>query len=188
MGDQVLARTALVDNIWNVVAYCLRVDPESDEAQKRIRESWPIDSQSGSQPGWDRLQDVCFIRIAEDTATQYGTLLDISHQYDPEEDRQTEIVSYTRVYTVFLVFYGPKSFDEAEAVRIGLFREEARRMLRKVGLFPVPGVKRAIRVPELFDGGWWDRSDLTFTMYEHVRREYDEEFIERASFEIPSTP
>lgn len=185
MGDQIHLRSELEDNMWRVVAHCLRIDPEAPASQLRIRISWPVDSESGSQPDWKRTEDVCFIRITEDTSDQYGTLLDISHRYNSEENSQTEIVSYTRVHTVFLLFYGPKAFDDADSVRIGMFREEARRMMRKAGLFPVPGVKRPVRIPELFNGAWWDRSDLTFTLYEDVRREYPEEIIEQASIEIP---
>lgn len=188
MSDQVQTRTDLEDNVWNVVAHCLKIDPEAPASQSRIRISWPVDSESGGQPDWKRSEDVCFIRIVDDSSDQYGTLLDISHRYNSEEDSQTEVVDYTRVHTVFLVFYGPRSYDDAESVRIALFRETARRMLRTNGLYPVSGVKRATRIPELFNGAWWDRADLKFTMYENVRREYEEEFIEQASFEIPFTP
>ena len=101
-------------------------------------------------------------------------------------DRQREIVCYTRVHVCYLIFYGPHAFDHADSVRIGLFRGAVRAALKDKNLYPVPGVGAPVRAPELFNSEWWERADLTVTLYEYVRREYDEAHYETVEVKAPT--
>lgn len=188
MGDQVLTREELENVIWEALANCMGINPDSPQSQSRIRMSWPIMSESGSQPDWDRMDNVCFARLTENTAEQYGTLHDIAYAYEASLDIQNEVIGYTRVHSLHLLFYGPHSFDDADQVRVGIFREEPRRILRRKHLYPVAGPQRASRIPELYSGAWWDRSDLMLTIYEHVIREFGSDYYKEAPISIKHSP
>ena len=180
MAEVILSREQLENAARSAVVACLGLDPASTAAQKAVRVSWPVAGKPGSSPGWTRDEDVCFLRLTESTSDPYGNLQDITHAYDSAEDRQREIVCYTRVHVCYLIFYGPHAFDHADSVRIGLFRSAVRAALRDKNLYPVPGVGAPVRAPELVNSEWWERADLTVTLYEYVRREYDEDYYDAA--------
>ena len=187
MAEQIHTRESLENVVWMAVAACLNLDPDAAETQKRIRISWPVDSPGGSNPGWRADEDVCFIRLTEDTMDQFGRLRDSLWQYNEQEDNLTESIRFTRVHTLYLIFYGPHSFDNAERVRVWMFREGVRRILRINHLYPVPHNQRPMRVPELDGGVWWDRSDIAITLYEAVGLEYKWDYFEEAQPQLPNS-
>lgn len=179
-SEHINGRESLENTIWLAVAACLDLDPDAPETHERIRISWPVDSTGGSNPGWRRDDNVCFIRLAEDTSDPFGRLRDVGWEYDQERDDVTETVEYTRVHTLYLIFYGPRSFDDAERARVMLFREGPRRILRARRLYPMPHNRRVTRAPELDEGVWWDRSDVEITIYEGVRLESKLDYFNEA--------
>lgn len=186
LAEAYLRMEEVEDAIRKALLMFLKIPEDDPLADTRIRMSWPTYSESGSQPDWKRNEDVCFIRLTMDDSDPFGTLLEVSHEYDPETDTQKEIVEYSNRYRVFLIFYGPSSFKDADQFRITMFRDEIRAMFETLGLFPISGVQRPRRVPELVDGQWWERWDLTFSIYSGVRLEYDEDFFEEVQFPQPS--
>ncbi|GHU70625.1 hypothetical protein FACS1894184_16330 [Clostridia bacterium] len=187
MADQIHTRESLENVFWLAVAACLNLDPDAQETQSRIRISWPVESENGSNPGWGRDEDICFMRITEDITDQFGRLRDAFWEHDAETDVMTEYIKFTRVHTLHLIFYGPHSFDDAERVRVWMFREGVRRILRTNRLFPIPHNQRPMRVPELEGGVWWDRSDIQLTINECVCLEYNWDYINEARATIPAS-
>lgn len=117
-----------------------------------VRKSWP---QSGS-PDWKIIDDVIFMQLAE-TDDEIATPLD----YDFTADGDDLILKQgtTRVFNLRLNAYGPKSYENLLRIRIEMLR--GRKNLRKQQIYPVPKRTPVIRAPELFQGRWWERADMT---------------------------
>lgn len=113
--------------------------------------------QTQSQPAWEVSQNVVLLNVQQ-----------VDNAYDKQLDRSfinasvnsTETIFYTRVMAVDWNFYGPNSFQLADAVRIGILSESIRNTLYLNQVFPIPGIDSPIRVPYLFNGQWYERQDL----------------------------
>ncbi len=186
MSEVCLSREQLENALWHAVVVCLGMNPEDQAPQNAVRVSWPVYGKPGSNPGWTRGEDVCFIRLTENTSDPYAGLQDVTHEYDEASAQQREIVCYTRVHTCYLIFYGPNAFDHADRVRLAMHRSANLAFLREKNLYPVPGIGAPVRVPELFNSEWWDRADLSISLYEYVRREYNEAHYETAEVKAPA--
>jgi hypothetical protein len=79
-----------------------------------------------------------------------------------------ELWSYTRVWDIHFCAYGPNSFDNLRAVRSALYQDYFLEQLQLSQLFPMSEFREVMRVPELFDKQWWERSDFSCEMYEFV--------------------
>lgn len=169
MRDQVLTLIQLEDAMYQVTALCLGVDANAPDAQGRIRISWPTGAEGGSNPGWERDDDVCFLRIVP-YRDPYGALLD--EQYIQADGALIKRTSYTRCYEVSWICYGPHALETADALRVGILDDPAREMLRtRYHLYPLPHIQDPIRADELDGGQWWQRCDLTARFYEAAVRE-----------------
>lgn len=117
-----------------------------------VRKSWP---QSGS-PDWKIIDDVIFMQLAE-TDDEISIPLD----YDLENDGDNLLLKQgtSRVFNLRLNAYGPKSYENLLRIRIAMLR--GRKNLRKQKIFPVPERTPVIKAPELFQGRWWNRADMT---------------------------
>lgn len=175
--DKRLTQRQLENVLRNATLMCLRLDPDnpSEEVQKRIRFSWP-NSETGNSD-WKREENIVFLRITPGS-DPYTLLRDVTYRYDSSTDKQIEEVSYYRHYSVNFIFYGPNSSEDADAVRIGLYREAIKQYLQKNRLAPLTGAREPVRVPEIDETGeWWERSDLFIEFYERVQREYESETV-----------
>jgi hypothetical protein len=76
--------------------------------------------------------------------------------------------SYIRAWSVLWSIYGPNSFERARMIRSGLFLETNRSILKGGNLALIPDIPAPRRVPELFQGRWWERVDFSATFYELV--------------------
>lgn len=172
-----LTRLKLEEILWRTFVLALDMNPESEAAQAAVRVAWPVDAEVGSNPAWERDENICFLRIFDNTTDPYANLLNVSHDFDLDAQTQTEVVKYTRVHGVNAIFYGPDAVDNAEVVRIRMQREDIRAFLRESSLYPIPGMGRPTRTPELFAGAWWDRCDAAYTFYEGCRREWRQDYL-----------
>ena len=130
----------------------------TDYAKARI--DWP----TGGAPGWKISDDVTFIRAVE-TDDEYNRLRDLKVTTIDADTLQEEI-TYTRVWEVSFVCYGPNSFDNARNLKSSLLRSTP--TLAAANLYPVSDIPAPQRVPELFSGQWWERTDISFRLNEQV--------------------
>jgi hypothetical protein len=112
--------------------------------------------------------DVCFVRCMTEEEP-YNKIRDknISQNDDPDQTLTTTW-NYTRVWRVTWCFYGPNSTDRARAMKSALFQDYFSDTLSDSNLFVVPDFPEPTRVPETFDGQWWERVDFEASLYEFV--------------------
>lgn len=174
-----MTQKQLEDLFWRATVMCLGLDPDSeDEAvHKRVRISWPT-SETGNS-NWGRDEDVVFLRVSPGIDA-FATAHDSRHIADPVTGEVREIVTYQRSIRVIWVCYGPNSDEDADRIRIGLFREAVRGFLIVNGVAVQPHIREPVRVTEPDEAGqWWERCDLTADAYEGITREYPADFIDR---------
>lgn len=119
-----------------------------------VRTSWPV----GGAPAWKQNEDVVFIKIIEIDNP-------INRQRDRfysknDDETANETVNYTIAYQLNLTIYGPNSFTNAHIIKNGFFTQDVRKAFSANKLFLVPDIANASRIPELFQGNWWERVDL----------------------------
>ena len=119
-----------------------------------VRAAWP----TAGQPDWSVDQDICFLRVTG-IDDPYNRQRDIS--YSGSGATLTRRDTYTRVIAVNFILYGPNSFEYAEQIRGQMFWSDPKYTLAQGQLFPIPDIPQPIRFPELFQGQWWQRTDLT---------------------------
>jgi len=163
MADTILTLKQLEDIFRNLTCTLLGLNPSSPANNSKVRLAWP----TGGSPGWKITEDVMFLRVRS-VGNEYSKQRDT--EYTPSSDSQVnEITSYTLPRLVSWTAYGPNSFDNIETIRNGLFK--AGSTLRASNLHLVIDVPVPVRCPDLFNGQWWERSDLSATFYETVRRQ-----------------
>ena len=69
--------------------------------------------------------------------------------------------TYTRVIRCVWSIYGPNSFDNGQTTRDRLFDGDIRGTLAASNLYPKTNVIAPVRVPEYFQGQWWEREDFS---------------------------
>lgn len=138
------------------------------DAPSKVRIDWP----TGGAPSWKVDDDVCFIRAVEDD-DDYNRLREIQEFDNDPPLTITEQTTYTRVWAIHLVLYGPNSADNARRIRSALFKQATHDIL--AGNNPYGGVfylitniPAPIRAPEVFAAQWWERVDFTFRLNESV--------------------
>ena len=162
MADTILTLRQLEDIFRNLTCTILGLDPTDPLNAGKVRIAWP--SGSGA-PAWKITDDVVFLRIApynDPYAQQMGTIYTAG-----SSDTSNVETAYTRVYSVYWIVYGPNSFDNVETIRNGLYSSD----LSASNLYVVLDMPVPIRDPEIFDGRWWERSDLSARFNELVQRQ-----------------
>jgi hypothetical protein len=141
---------------------------ETDDNASKVRIAWP----PTGQPGWKREDDIVSLKVFE-VDDKYNRQRDTTlTRNEDDADLLTLDVGYTRVNAITWVFYGPNAYFSAQVIREMIFREEAKRRLAQGGVYLIPEVPAPVRVPELFQGQWWERTDLTIHFNELVERDY----------------
>jgi hypothetical protein len=76
---------------------------------------------------------------------------------------------FTRRWRTAWTFYGPNALDNARALKSGLTGVDyVISSLASNSLFVDPSIEEIRRVPELFQGQWWERVDLTVEFNEEI--------------------
>lgn len=161
MSDMILTLRQLEDAFRNLTCAMLGLDPSAPVNADKVRIAWPI----GGAPAWKIDDDVVFLQITP-ANDPYIQQRDITYT-GGNNDSSNVITSYTRAHAVHWILYGPNSFDNAEKIRNGLYNAD----LSASSLYVVLNIPAPIRAPELFNGRWWERSDLSATFYETVTRQ-----------------
>lgn len=135
-------------------------DPDS---YSKVRIGWQLFGQPGPPIDSDTVTIRCepldteFSRLRDNVLT---TAPDLTATY-------TDV--FTRTWRAYWTFYGPTSLDHARMVRsalikIPLFTD----LLAQSNLFINPSIEEPRRVPEDFQGQWWERVDLVVELNEQV--------------------
>lgn len=170
-----------IEDIFRVAVFMIwNSNPEEKRNQKRIRFPWGSDiknKQSDTTPTWKREEDVCFIyELPQDGS--YNGLSDITYEIDESKRDFIEVDEHTDIHTVLFANYGPNAYECARDIRDGFKRERIREYLKGHHFFVVPPIAAIRRVPELINGQWWNRVDVTIVFNEYVRREEPIQSIE----------
>jgi len=163
MTDIFLTLKQIENLFWNVTTQMLGLDPALPANASKIRIAWPTDG----APSWKISEDVIFIRIADDDDPI--NLLRDNSMTVLDEDNANQVTSYTRVVSVYFVCYGPNSFDNAFTIRNNLYRQKYRDLLNTKNIYLIPQIKSPLRRPELLNGQWWERNDLSASFNELVQ-------------------
>ena len=107
--------------------------------------------------------------------------------YTPSTTDTTKLVKktgYTRVHKIDWTLYGPNSYDNADLIRSSIFADEYLQTFKDNNLFLITDVQMPTRLPELYNGQWWERTDFSATFNESVIREGTTPIIDSTNFII----
>jgi hypothetical protein len=150
----------------------------ANNAYSLVRVGW----QTTGQPFENVADDICYLRAVEDD-DPYNRVRDVkifATEYDEGLYNEggyggggyvggyTQVTTYTRVWRVSWTLYGPNSFDRARMLRSALFSQSSHDLLAGSNLYFVTDVSAPRRVPEYFNGQWWERMDFEAQFNEAV--------------------
>ncbi len=160
MADTILKQDQLETFFQSLISSFLGVtDPSA------VRVSWPEDG----APAWEISQDVCFLKVtyADDPYTRQ-----MVRDYAPGDlSNVTENLTYTLVILLSLEIYGPNAFDNSDIIRFNLVSNPTTLLLKQNNLALITDIPSPIRIPELFNGQWWNRASLSVKFNEKVVRQ-----------------
>lgn len=179
MADTVLTLKQIEDIFVSLTCQMLGLDPLAPENQDKVRIAWP----TTGAPAWGISDDIVFLRITpqDDKLTRHQDII-----YTPNSDGTLALkdTGYTRVHKIDWTFYGPNSYDRADLVRFNIFKDSFTNQLKNNNLFLITDVSMPVRLPELYDGQWWERTDFNATFNEMVIRRDTVPYITGTDFRI----
>lgn len=177
--DYIHSRKELESLFWLATVRMLGLQEEDGSASQRIRIAWPTYNQAGDAPAFKRNEDICFLRLTQQDHL-FNRLSDVKYRLiEGDYGHVLRMIQYTRIHDVMWVFYGPSSYDDAQTVRDCLFRPDVKLLFNQNRLYPVPDLPAPVRIPELYQGAWWERTDFRASCNEAVRREFVVPVIKR---------
>lgn len=141
--------------------------------RNRVRYSYPLQG----QPAWSKDEDYIFISAFLENAYYNNA---VEHKYTK---LGSHLSNYTQVYTVQWVFYGEKSMENALRIRLALLSKQQIKLAANK-IYPVTDIQNPRRVPELFQGNWHERCDLTVQFYIQVAETETTEYFASAEVEV----
>jgi hypothetical protein len=170
VADNVLTLVG-IENLFQSITMRILGIPEKDINnvtinQDKVRISWPT---SGA-PSFKIGDDITFIQVlpTDDPIIQQRDVVHSAIENDNNNSNRT--VVYTRNHLIQWVIYGPNSFENADNLRNGIYQPEITESLLLNNLALITTVPAPRRVPELFNGQWWERCDLQASFNEEVTR------------------
>lgn len=125
----------------------------------QVRWSWPTQG----APAFGINDDIVFLKIYD----QPGTLT------KQKEEIYTlglnMAVNYTRMLKLDCIFYGPESSQNATDIANKIYWQENHDVLAREKIYVIPGFNPPNRFPELWQGLWYERSDLSITFNEQIK-------------------
>jgi hypothetical protein len=169
MADTILTLSEIKKVFYDLTKIMVNVLTE-------VRMSWP----TGGAPAFDINDNMVFLRITtvpsptmhmqrEDKYSQVGS---------PEEGNMQ--TGYTRILEIGWIFYGQNSWDDANMVNNKIFYQENHDILARKNLYLVPNFDPPRRMPEPWQGLWYERVDLKMNFNERVVVNYPVPYLESA--------
>lgn len=159
--------------IWDSLVEMLGLDPDAPETQDRIRTTW---SEPG-QPGFTIDSNIIFYRVLTG-GDPYDQKL-----YSVQGDNSS-YTEYTRAITLQMTAYGETAADDLEQIRASFIGNYGILNLAQEKIFPVINPSSVIRLPELFEGQYWNRADFNIILYAWENTELAIPKIESAEITI----
>lgn len=144
-------------------------------AGNQVRQVWPV----AGAPAWTQSDNVTFVRVVE-VDNEYNKVRDNGVTANDSVSALLNI-EYTRVWRVFWEIRGPISYDRATLLKTAMQLDFIHDMLSASNLYLMPSVRNPLRLPELVEGKWWDRTDFEMEFYEEV----DESIVTPTVASIP---
>ena len=133
-----------------------------DPLYQKVRISWPTEG----QPAWDVADDVVFLRCFEiDDPYNRQRHAKIT-AIDGDSQNLNQATTYTRVINVTWIVYGPSSHENVNAIRDHILDQLNLDVLALNNLHILPFMKAPVRVPELYNGLWYEREDFSIMFNE----------------------
>jgi hypothetical protein len=150
--------------LQSVIAQILGFDPatEASDAFSAVRVGW----QQTGQPAWEITDDVCTLLATPENDPYSQTREAQLVQNDPKSLVQN--MSFTQVWKLHATIYGPNSYDHARLIVSAMALDWTHDLLAASNIYAVTEWDRPIYVPELFNGQWWQRTDLNLSFNELV--------------------
>lgn len=181
MADQILKLTELEDFFADVTYKILGLDPTLAANKGKVRLTWP----SNGAPSWKITDDVVFLRVTPIDDKQARTLNIIYDTNSIDNINLKKETGYTRVHKIDFTFYGPNSYDNADLIRYTLLEPNSYKdEFKNKNLFIIPDIPMPTRLPELYNGQWWDRTDFSANFNEAVIRRSLVPFIESTEIKL----
>lgn len=181
MANQILTLKEIEDFFQNITSLMLGLDMTQQINQGKVRISWP----TGGAPSWKISEDIVFLRITPIDDKQARTLNIIYNTNSIDNINLNKETGYTRVHKVDFTLYGPNSYDNADLIRYTLLEPNSYKdEFKNKNLFVIPDIPMPTRVPELYNGQWWDRTDFSASFNEAVIRRSLVPFIESAEIKL----
>lgn len=117
-----------------------------------VRRSWPTDG----GPDWKLTDNVVFMQCSE---AAEDIMQPIDERWQSEGRDFLRESASTRTIQLRLNAYGPACYESLLNIRLELLR--GRPKLKKQKIYIIPGKDSIQYAPELFQGRWWKRADLT---------------------------
>lgn len=117
-----------------------------------VRRSWPTDG----GPDWKITDKVVFMQCTE---AAEDIMQPIDERWQSEGRDFLRESASTRTIQLRLNAYGPACYESLLKLRLELLR--GRPKLKKQKIYIIPGKDSIQYAPELFQGRWWKRADLT---------------------------
>lgn len=166
------------DFFQNLITEMLGLDPALPQNQDVVRIGWPEDG----APAWKRNDDRVFLKINTKN-NEYNRPKDITYA-NKDIDNASYIMEYTRSLEVQLTLYGPNSFDNAQTIANSFLIPGFLELCSVNGLFLDTNINDPQRSPELFNGQWWDRSNLIVVFNEYMKIESTIPYIKTVDITI----
>lgn len=138
-------------------------NPEATYERPPVRRSWP----TMGQPDWSFEEDVLFFQCTFVDGQDVSQPLHVFWQ-DSGEDLNLH-QEQTRVLQVQMIAYGPNGATNLDNIRTAIYNGVP--LLRRAGVYVVPGNEAPKYAPELFQARWWRRADMTLIF--NVAKSYD---------------
>lgn len=169
MADTVLTMVQFEDLIQAVTVDILGWADLSPSKNNDVRIGWL------NAPAFKRSENIVFLKGTEQEG-QYNKQRDVISvdrvvSVSPPISMVTQRTGYTRIMQVDYLIYGSDSYENAQAIRDGMFSPDIRYRLANQNLYLIPNMEAPKRSPELFATQWWERTDLTISFNELVIRE-----------------
>lgn len=178
MKDTILKLNDLNKLFQKATTEMLGYPPSAPDSQDKVRLSYPADG----QPAWKITEDVVFLKINNEP-DPIDKQRDVIYS-EKDTDNAIRKVAYTRVHSIRWTLYGPNSFDNAEKIKNALYQPNYKDLFAKNNLFLVLNVENPVRFPELYNGQWWDRTDLEASYNENVVRTTEIPYIKTPAIQI----
>lgn len=117
-----------------------------------VRRSWPTDG----GPDWKLTDNVVFMQCTE---AAEDIMQPIDERWEASGRDFLRESASTRTMQLRLNAYGPACYESLLQIRLELLR--GRPKLKKQKIYIIPGKDSIQYAPELFQGRWWKRADLT---------------------------